>query len=64
MPVQCFEKWDADKPVCGTHNKPLVQDMFPIDANAPWLGRIPCFFCPEGRVVVGNKRGSHAPKQR
>jgi hypothetical protein len=63
MPVQCFEKRDSDRPVCGAHNVPLVQDLVPIDANAPWLGRIACSFCPVSRVVVDKKGRSHASTQ-
>jgi hypothetical protein len=64
MPVQCFEKKDSDKTICGAHNVPLVQDLVPIDANAPWLGRISCSFCPISRVVVERKGASHAATHR
>jgi hypothetical protein len=58
--MQCFVKEDSDPAICGAHDVLLVQDLVPIDANAPWLGRISCFFCPVGRVVVELKRRSHA----
>jgi hypothetical protein len=61
MPVQCFEKRDSDRPVCSTHNVPLVPGLVPIDANAPWLGRIACSLCPVSRAVVDKKRMAHAP---
>lgn len=64
MPVFCFEKRDLDRPVCGVHNVPLVQDVIPIDANAPGLGRIACSICPITRVVVEKKRESNARSQR
>ena len=61
MAVQCFERMDLNPPVCGLHNVSLVQDLVPIDPNAPWLGRVACSFCPVSRVVVDKKGGSHAP---
>ena len=64
MQVFCFEKRDLDRPVCGVHNVPLVQDQVAIDANAPWLGRIACSLCPVTRVVVEKKRESNARTQR
>jgi hypothetical protein len=64
MPVFCFEKGDSDRPVCGVHNVPLIQDQVAIDANAPWLGSIACSLCPVTRVVVEKKRESNAPSYR
>ena len=64
MAEGCFHNGDSDQPGCGAHNVPLVQDMVPIDANAPWLGRIACFFCPVGRVVVEKRKGQRAQTNR
>jgi hypothetical protein len=63
MEEKCFMNEGSDPAFCGAHKVPLVRQMVPIDANAPWLGRISCFLCPVGRIVVEMKGGSHAPKK-
>jgi len=57
MPMNCYDKRDSNEHVCGKHNVPLTRDLIAIDANAPWLGRIACFLCPVGRVVVEVAKG-------
>ena len=52
MPERCFLEKGSEPPMCGVHKRALVRAEIPIDAQAPQLGRIPCFRCPVSGIVL------------
>jgi hypothetical protein len=60
MRQQCFSRNDANPPVCGVHQVPVVQRQISIDPHAPELGRITCSMCPVSRAVIQEEKVRYA----